>query len=1626
MSTIINRFSDPDKQSNRADPKEYYTNIPAGVDGIPVDANSPLTFIEWLKYQTSIDPNSQYALYLQYITKWYGNAVTSTVTTDILKESYLSVLNSLSLVFRDDIRDEWVRELDFTSDIDVEDAIEFYSRKLKEIAVYYINKRSDAQNTKLKYNLVGSERGLAALFEDYILKAFTKRDNVLNIPDQDTYETLPALSSISDNAKIVVEQYYDVGNYFDKSPTVPVSSYFDTDSNTAFTSSIGISAEDLFSLGILDSFTTTQLQDSTVTLDLSSISDPANQVNIVTILNDISNKFAGAIKNRLEIYETLNNVISTQYDINAGNNWFYWPSGEYVFEQESLNVDPIEINSTELVASGATSSEEYETSDKMFVTIGDTTEAAWLKFTPNTTTIQTMSAAVAPGAPLLWKFPYAGYGEASDTLPWTGPALTNINALYNFLDSETRAFIEQAYFTDTSRTSAFEITPIDINETSLVDSGAIASSKYVTADKIIRRVTDSDDGVHDINKSSVYNDTLTHSWLYNFNRTNLSLPPGQTSVFWPYITFDQEPGLTFSPAGDTCASVALSAIIPDDDMVGTTAGRGLYDSDTIYKLDGVNGRATRAAFLQGPPLTAIDLPVTKFIAGADGTAQPGIFTKCAPGLYSTFMWCGSTVSIDTTDITYHAPTTDSEFLRIDHKSIYDGRNKTLETVYEESVVSSSRDFGEFGQGPGIGDWKTDESRTVLFSPIGHTGNTYDEYDNMADIVFLDWNFPEPFSFNTWRGEDGLDYTTSKDFAWYKLDSNPTHPDVGWGPGQWTNYDGTGTFTLSAGMQYKYLRANLRRSDEDLDVNAVPYLVIKESFNLPTSSFNWKDCTLQEDGTWLETTSATPIVVNPTDTLLYDHATTTQYCISTSDTRGFETSIYTVPGTTPPTTSDQYYWVDYETAPVGTVILASWPSLLYNPDSDIPVRTEMSSVTWTLTTPSGNVRQWSAFDAGVPITFEIAASGNYVLQPSGVSVDAQNITSSALNFTISGFSDTVTFTPSGDLTYTTVTYPNIAINLTKPLSGWDSTTSTFTITGEDGKPFWAKASSDSTQATKIKGTAVYGTNLGFFDEYNVRFQPDIDSWELNINDVIEYQHVGDDQLTWVQDVEFKEDDESEEWKQLVISEEAHSLQAFTEQQLTQLVVSATDVASDIILSPYTNTCKDKVLINYFAQDSFTWNQPLSTIFTNNITIVNSSVDIEPIAPYAYLTNRHYPTIAAIPDITNLRLPKTVGIFYPSNLGANVFHTNSYTQTLTTTTSISGTYSDISKYEGDSGFTLEYNPSVISYDTYDAQWMKRGITTIARSGEIVNPGRYQKFIPYINSGEYKLTDNTTINNETDPWTGPVDSTWRDSVILPPDFRGQDKIATWYAQNVSPQSSIYQFCDDVYGNQYYLFKDTNTANIYDQRFNDGEVWCKTIDNEFGPMTTILSDVVNNHGGDAYYSSLTANNIQDIYCFTDLLFIVLDDAVLIEKVKYDYNTSEVTSSVDDSRVISLQGRLFGDVWCNYEDKYIYIAVTDVNSVVKVYKLDMTINELIDVFPAAKTQNVSLLSPVTAISAVVFDSPLMTQNTFTNSYNISLFANVTGGPSGDITDQNLISINLYERYNYFDVKSVDIVAPNS
>lgn len=1356
-----------------------------------LDSQNPLSFIDWLNQHTAIHAGDEYREYNNYLKIWYANKASSEETkSTAIRNDYVAFLKELSLLFKDDPQFKYISDIDFDDNLDIEYAIPYFTKKIKEICFYLIAKRESAQKTKLKYNMVGSNQALEKLFYQYLLQAFTRKNTLIQVPEFSGVESLPELSAVGGSFKILIEELNDDTSYFDKTPSgfevssASVSSYFVDlgfdlpDYSWIYQSGTMPLCSDNPFFWTLQQLLEQYGVENAASLPFSAVdlsdqlSPSANENN----LSRLGKKYSG---NDFYVLTGGYYVVDTdvfEYNLLKNNNWFYWPSGEmYTENQDSKFYDAIALNDTSLVESGASYSSDHRTADKIFIQKEDEIRGAWLRYYLRQTETRNMSCAIGGNQTIEFKFPFCDYGIVGDGTDWTGRGISNLDTPYSLLDEDGKKTVDRLYWQYYSTTE--QICAIKINDTTLVDDGAYSSTHYVSADKISKRTSTNPNKVNDFLPDSVYTDGFEYAWLYRPLKTDIPIRVGKNTIQWPIQRVEEDSENFLSVGDDYCRPQPLSSINTRL-FLGSRAGYKLNDSDILYKLNGRNGYPVECAFLQGVPISVALSPSTivtgdtntTFISSVTGVMQTGLTHKCKPDTPETFIWQDPPTPISSLNITYKPHQDDCPFaLYGEHASLY--------------MQKDSAEY-EFKY-----PWKECECKTVLYSPIGHPGATYDEYGSMADIVFLDTQDPEPFNLLSWRGSDGLGYQNSSDFAWYKIQKTENNNeqgldvDVGQGRGEWTTGSGA-PFVFKTGKQYKYIRTGIGRSYNELLAESVPPMILSLAYkhaHMPV----WKKAVLANDGEWTETAQRSDMVLKAGDYLYYDHYQSNFYCLNYRGTEGtFTTESYNASVLNP--TND--FWVNCTFATTGTPIRYSWPSTVHSGYSNIPytnvAASELSATKWSVTIGA------SSYTSNLSPEEQLTV----------ISYTPAIIRVSALGFLIGGGQRGVNMTPvsvvepyltvtqktSGERYIQTIYSDTLNYVLNIPLYGWNYETNRYDGVSMGARPFWGKALDDGSLATKNKATREWGQGLRVVDEYTLVYQPEVSFITLNADDAIKYEKkMGG--ITWVQPVDFLVNDETKEWCDLVVdSQKTSPLSSYLANQNTELVVYPTTTRSDL-------TLEVGDFVNYWANGEFSWVQALTDSsagvppYGGTYVPFASSLLIDSDVPYANLSNRHYPTIAVYPNPENFYSDReSGGYFNHKALGALTFlaknHVNAINPSLTANQLENGQlfFRDPQVFVSDDiGFTGNTQKGPIVNISFDSRWMKGQITEGNKAGRIKGEQDYKEFSAYQAKEEtIGVNANGLIDKgfDLDPWYDEFDDKWRDTVNWPPTFSGQYPVKMW----------------------------------------------------------------------------------------------------------------------------------------------------------------------------------------------------------------------------------------------------------
>lgn len=857
-SIVLKKFSDPQQISN----KDILNTI------------NPLSLREWIANNIGIIPNQVDAQYNKYLESWYSNkkdSVDLTINYNKVKDDYIALLQRLSVIFKNDEEFNRMATIDFSNQMELKIAIPYFARKLKEIALYYINKRESLKKTKMKYNMVGSNNALERILYEYILQAFTKKDYNLTISSKDIYNNVPELSAISSDFSLEIENLYDQNNYFDLdySKQFNTTGVYDLSSNNPL-----IFILEDYIANIYNAFNLSEVP-------LSGFSNPLSEFTLCEtdtglneqILSQLGSKYIGN-----DIYFLTGgfydfNRKPVSLDIINGNNFFYWFSGEYVREIPDGMYADVSIN--DINWTNATGASSVELADIVFSQVGNiVTEGAWLMDSPIQIINDTMSATMTDGK--IFKFPYPGIGTSAEGGSWSGKLLldTNPDSLEFFPSQSSflsnKESIANIYWSAVSSIST--VNSILLQDTNLYKCGAYAANNYEKADKVIVRRNVSDDDLHDINPNGIFNGTLETSWLYNFSETEIPISKGITNIYYPLSTYIDVSDLFFRYESGN--DISLSSINVGSSFSGAIAGDNVSNSDILIKLNSICGPEIEAAWLKGIPLSTYnninfpncdcDKQYIDYYTGYQfekGVTQPGLSFQCIPGNTVRFVWTGPITNIN--DVI--------AFTGFDHDDScpYKQSNNFPSILNTNFLQTKNSNIYE--------KWKTCTCKTVNYSPLGHNKNTLLFYKFPTDFIVKDTQFPTEFNINSWKGFDFLPYNTSEDLAWFRT-SNLLETDVGWGKGEWkTNNENV--FYLEPGKSYIYYRSNLEVCNFSL-----PYIVINSGYcdcninncvNIQCLPI-WQKAVLDGNNNWIDSGQISDMVLNSGKFYSFTHRSSLDY------------------------------------------------------------------------------------------------------------------------------------------------------------------------------------------------------------------------------------------------------------------------------------------------------------------------------------------------------------------------------------------------------------------------------------------------------------------------------------------------------------------------------------------------------------------------------------------------------------------------------------------------------------------------------------------------------------------------------------------------------------------------------
>jgi hypothetical protein len=1460
---------------------------PQSVASYNADVNNPLSFNNWYYSHQGILPGQEYRQYNEYLIKWYETAALKPFeTASRIKINYLNLLAQLQLFIPNEQLEEFYNQINVNDEKELLLAIPYYARKLRDIALYYCQLRDKIKKAKLEYNLIGSSTGILQQLLGNILTTYSQRPNSTVTIPASVWSTVPQLSTIKDTINIQLEDYFDFQTYLGESPSVPISSYFDlTDETTTnFFASKGLSLSSdnwIYGAGNID-------LSASANAGILGI-DPS------ILQNYLAQKYLSENKYTSSSFSLSTNTDYFTLSVNTGNNFFYWPSGTYYNEAANRKYySPVPLLSSGL-NNIATAGETIETADTIFLKTTRGLEGAWYRYQALDINNSTALTANLPGnTKIAFKFPYPGYGLSGEDIDWTGFSLSSIPT-YNFLTPDLKQSIQNQYWTTDVPTSSY-ITPLLLNNTNLIHKQANSNTVYDFADKVTvwsnpPKYTD-----------ALYSGDVQKSWLYAMKTTDIPVAGfnNPSVILWPYQRLDTAanyPTNIPSNINNVCLPVNLTDIA----LNNATAGTDITTGDIIYKIPNYKfgaSKAVEAAWLSGNTFSVTgNGTTTSFLTGVN---QPGLNCYLQSGVNTRFVWNGKATNI--TDV----------FKTYKHE---------IDCTFANTVSATYKDYSLC------------TCRAVLFTSFGHPGNNFTDNNNLADFIALDTQSPEDFDLNTWRGSDGNDYTTSKDFAWYKTNSK-----IGWGDGNWSN---AFNFTFIPNKVYIYGRANI--IDGDTTINNLPNLVVRYNYN--TNNNIWVKAKKQVDGTWVSTGAVSDMVVRPGDLLRFErpgYSSFSQYNLYSTATTVL--------------TNINNIWASSDYLTINQPVVIGYPSQSINDSANssnpaqypiIPLTDIVNyQLSWTIYGPNSLVLS----AANIPsLTFTPRLTGLYNVTLTGVKITPGTFsTTSRVDVSQSNDSTTTVAWPTTStslipnvtttyvfngipqitavspftLTPLLTTYltpvPGYVINT--PLSGWNYNTNTADNTtfntNPGAYPFWASTYLDKDINTNYKGIDSWGEPQKFIDEHNIILQPNISNITLSGGEYFEYERKSNIPLNWIQPITLNSFTSSSTWCQLSVNTGNIAALANNLYNIkTSLATIPLTTASTMMLNNFVDN--KPVEVYYNAITPFVWNvTAVPQLSASVYPAPNISPTLTPDSPWNNIVNRFYPTFATLPYLGALATSSQIGNFFsPTHLGTTYYLDRGYSVSITLSSSqLSATFEDPYIHIGGRGLTLQDQNTPFVITEEDNTWLKEPVTSGPAAGNIRKDitKKYQKFIPYQSAYETKEDNQIgliTPSSRQSPWGGTNDAEWTDYNNYPVNFAGEVNVDAWSESQVLKTSGLQldNWTTDIFGNQYGLYKPLTDVPAANRDSVTGSIWLKKNSQVVYPASTALTGTFVSYLSSWLYDELVGNGVVKMEVFLDTLYVQTTGAIFLERIEYNFTNDSINvannihSIADYSNHISL-----------------------------------------------------------------------------------------------------------------------------
>jgi len=176
------------------------------------DTITPFSFTEFLDYFNfkGVSKVDYIEEYNQYLKNWFNvkGENNSLSLAELIRINYVSLLKEIEFNYLSHDEKIYLQYLNYDDPLELETAIPYFVDKLKEIIIYYNNKREYSKRSIYKWINKGSNIFIKNFIKDYILLNYSQNNNIRYQLDY------PLLKDLNSDIKIEIEELYDYNNYY--------------------------------------------------------------------------------------------------------------------------------------------------------------------------------------------------------------------------------------------------------------------------------------------------------------------------------------------------------------------------------------------------------------------------------------------------------------------------------------------------------------------------------------------------------------------------------------------------------------------------------------------------------------------------------------------------------------------------------------------------------------------------------------------------------------------------------------------------------------------------------------------------------------------------------------------------------------------------------------------------------------------------------------------------------------------------------------------------------------------------------------------------------------------------------------------------------------------------------------------------------------------------------------------------------------------------------------------------------------------------------------------------------------------------------------------------------------------